>query len=466
MAGKEELGFVTEPEKRIPCVYNADVAVAGGGVSGIIAALASARNGAETVLIERFGSPGGNIGPGLFVGGSLTGYPSINYRQALAAIPREFIVNHAAHGGGAIPPFSKGHYLRDSSVATCVAMKMLEEAGVKLMLSSYASDPILEGNTIRGIFVENKSGRQAVKARVVIDDTGEADVARRAGAPILYPDPDVKEKGRAMGLYYVVGGVDWNRYTIASGDYNREKDLSGDDLMMGDRLYKSAIQRAEEAGEYKSTKDVDDLCTLISFGFQMNEYARDGFASGYVAINKPHYINPGDGEVISKLEAQMRLYAFETFEFWKKRLPGFDESYLLTIAPFLGSRGGPAIEGEYVMKEEDFEKGKRFDDVIYLFTRENNPRWTDIPYRALLPKKIDGLLAIGRCASAKPASLLRSRISLMNMGQAGGAAAAFAARQGVSPRQLDVKELQWYLIESGFHLGDKARLSELGLLNS
>jgi len=228
-------------------------------------------------------------------------------------------------------------------------------------------------------------------------------------------------------------------------------------------MYQDILRKAEEEGTYRSTKEVDDLGTLDCFRFPLHEYDRDGFASGYVAVKQPHTINPGDGQVISKLETHMRLFAFETYQFWKNHIPGFQDAYLLTVAPFLGSRGGPAIEGEYVMTEEDILQGRRFDDVIYLYERQGN--WVDVPYRVMIPKKVDGLLAVGRSASARPASLLRSRIGLMQMGQAGGIAAALAAKNGVHPRQLDVKELQWKLLDAGCTLGDQARLMELGLVS-
>ena len=178
--------FVKVPEKDVSVAYDVDVAVAGGGVSGVFAALAAARNGARTVIIDRFGCLGGNMGPGMIHGGALTrtkehedvGFNSTVYR-GLTGMPEEFFQEFAAHGGGCIVPYSarepyqpRGfyagcHYLRDSNTASHVAMKMLEEAGVEFILSAYASDPIMEGDKMSGILVENKSGTQAVKAKVV-----------------------------------------------------------------------------------------------------------------------------------------------------------------------------------------------------------------------------------------------------------------------------------------------------------
>ena len=125
------------------------------------------------------------------------------------------------------------------------------------------------------------------------------------------------------------------------------------------------------------------------------------------------------------------------------------------------------------MTMEDCRAGRRFDDVTYLFgefralrytCEQGECKWADVPYRVMLPKKIDGLIAVGRSASSIPDTLLRNRMAVKHMGQAGGTAAALSARNGVSPKELDVKELQRVLVDSGFYLGDLDRLQELGLV--
>jgi len=189
-AGHSLSPSVLEPAKRVPVAYDADVVVAGGGISGVFAALAAAREGASTVLIDRFGTVGGTLGPGMMSQeGALKdhhkqivkGAPNDAVKGDVTALPKEF-----AEQFFAIAPDAPSRFLADSNKGYHVALKMLKEAGVILMLSAYACDPIIEGNTVYGVFVENKSGRQAVKAKVVIDATGEADVSRRAGGHIDY----------------------------------------------------------------------------------------------------------------------------------------------------------------------------------------------------------------------------------------------------------------------------------------
>ncbi len=469
-----------EPGKKVPVIYDVDVAVAGGGVSGVFAAIAAARNGADTVLIDRFGTVGGNMGPGFIAGGSLSGWPVRHMLGpglgGFAGIPKEFIERHAALGGGCIPPYSQGQYLRDSNVASYVGLKMLEESGVRLMLSSYIADPILEGNRIQGVFVESKSGRRAVRAKVVIDATGEADVARRAGAPILYPKTSYHEMDAhaptGMGLFFALGGVDWEEYAAYRRAHGKpsEQDLNWSREALGfvpPGHLLPLMRKAWESGEYRIVQEIDGLGRLRS-GELSQMHGADGLAWGRLGPERREEISAGDGLHISKLEAKVRMYIYESAQFWKRHVPGFGNSYLLCIAPFFGARGGPCIEGEYTVTMDDVKAGRRFPDVLFIFDHVTPGgayvgNWTDFPYRAMLPRKLDGLLASGRSASCIPDTLLRGRMMVMHMGQAAGTAAALAVKDRVTPKELKVKELQGMLLEAGFYLGDGARLRELGL---
>ena len=188
-----------------------------------------------------------------------------------------------------------------------------------------------------------------------------------------------------------------------------------------------------------------------------------------------------DAVRISRDEIQVRLDLFEQVQRWKREVPAFEEAYLMFIAPYFGARGGPCVEGEYTVTYVDMKKGVRFPDALYRFTstgwlrrlrlpEEPEPRaasedclWTDFPYRAMVPKEVDGLLAVGRSASGIPDTLLRDRMTVMHMGQAGGLAAALAVQRDTTLRELDVKLLQERLLGEGFFLGDRARLEQLGL---
>ena len=452
--------FFTEPEKKVPIARDVDVVVAGAGVAGLFAAIAAAREGAGTLLVDRFACPGGNIGPGMIAGGSFSGGNLKHLCGGFTGIPREFIERHVALGGGCVPDSPNlgdlppsphpSNYLKDANIAAQVALEMLQESGVECLFSTFVGDPILADNRVCGVLVENKSGRQALKARVVVDATGESDVAMRAGAPMIYPESsyhsiDKHGPGGAQ-VCYAVGGVDSEEYRA----YVEEQKLLG------------------------------------------KKFGPDKRCEGNILIGREGPERPGhqdgryghDGAKISQDEIEVRMGLFEQVQRWKREVPGFEEAYLMCIAPYFGARGGPCIEGECTVTYEDLKEGSRFPDVLYRFTNTgwlgrllypDEPErqasqadfpWTDFPYRAMLPKAVDGLLAVGRSASGIPDTLLRDRMTVMHMGQVGGLAAGLAITRGTSPRELEVKLLQQKLLGEGFFLGDEARLEELGLASS
>ncbi|MEW6753517.1 MAG: FAD-dependent oxidoreductase [Candidatus Latescibacterota bacterium] len=482
---------VVEPSRSIPVLCDVDVAVAGAGVAGVFAALAAARQGARTVLIDRFGSIGGNIGPGMINNGHMVSgqaHPKVHHEctvyPRLYGLAREFLDRYAALGGGSIPPLTRVNYPGDASIASYVAQRMLEESGVRLLLSTWTADPLLDGQRVRGLFVENKSGRQAVRAGVVVDATGEADVARRTSAPVLYPKEEYHElDGHAptgMGLYYLVGGIRWDRYE-SHGERLQvsEEDLAWGRLQLGERDAERAgrilplLRRAVEAGTYRLDcgLELDGVPVGVNTS-GISPVGSGGLGHGRVSPKGQAAVDAGNGLHMAALEAALRARAFETFRLWREGVPGFEDASLLCISPFLGVRGGPCIAGEYTLTMDDCRAGRRFDDVIYLYgefralrwtAERGDPKWVDVPYRVMVPRGIDGLLAVGRSASGQPDTLLRNRMAVKVMGQAGGTAAALCAAQGVMPRELDVRQLQIRLLDQGFYLGDRHRLRELGL---
>ena len=221
------MNTIAEPAKEAPLMYDVDVVVVGSGVSGTFAAIAAGRLGARTLVIERFGSLGGNFGPGMIVGGG--GNLDIDNPVHTSALPgghagiaREFVERLKALR---VEP---NRYPEVSSLSSWVAANMMREAGVEVLLSAYAADPILEGQLVRGLFVETKAGRVAVQAAVTVDATGEADLARRAGESVVhYLAPRESDKGKIRaaymnekhptyynesGILFLVAGVEWERY--------------------------------------------------------------------------------------------------------------------------------------------------------------------------------------------------------------------------------------------------------------
>ena len=447
---------VVESEKEVPVAHDVDVAVAGSGVAGCFAAIAAARSGVETLLVDRFAYPGGNIGPGMIAGGSLSGGAFRHLNGGFTGIPREFIRRHIERGGGTVPESPNlgdlppsphpGDYAKDSGIASYTIMKMLAESGVRTLFSTFIADPILEEGRVCGLFVENKTGRRAVRAKVVVDATGEADVAMRAGAAMIYPESDYADiDGHCpggSGVCYVVAGVDQGRYEA----YVEAEEARG---------------REPDVGRGGWTCREGVVVTRTGPPRRGHQDGRYGH----------------DAEKLTRDEIRMRTSIFETVQRWKEEVPGFEGAYLVSIAPYMGSRGGPCIKGVYTLGPADMLAGRRFDDVVLMFTtrgcfdpedpeRKVDAPWTDFPYRILVPENVDGLLAAGRSASSIPDTLVRGRMMVMHAGQVAGTAAALTAKQGVTPRRLDVKALQRALLEAGFYLGDEARLQALGLAPS
>jgi len=479
------MSFVIEPEKKVGVAYEVDVAVAGGGIAGVIAALAAARSGARTLNIDRFGSLGGNMGPGMWAGGSLHlaltpdqednesalvnikgmgGIPEELVRRALAYRLSESQLAEDERKHFNVPGRRLGSdYFVDSHSVSYTVFRMMEEEGVEMMLSTFVADPIMDGDRVVGLFVESKSGRQAVLSKIVIDATGDAEVARRAGAPTVWSGGNP-----GIGLFYAVGDVDWECFQdsvegqgeLSPADRRWMEEVMNAELGYPNHGLERMVpyaRKAWESGDYRIVQRIDGYGRVVT---RFPRRSQHGLVISRVETNGK--IDPGDGTQISTIERRIREYIFETVQFFRKYLPGFSDCYLNTIAPYLGARGGRWIRAEYPLSHEDVKAGRRFDDVMYIYFDRRAATATDVPYRALVPEGIRGLMATGRSAVPYGPNF-RARYSMLLIGQAAGIAAALCVKSGVEPRDLDVKELQRILVRWGCPLGDEARIAELGL---
>ncbi len=391
-----------------PVAGRHQVVVAGGGPSGVIAALAAARSGADTLLIERYAFLGGNGTAGLMT--CYNGFRNQRAPEALQTvkgIPADYIAEIVRLGGladldnyertfqhdirkGDIP-YTVGF---DPEAAKVASLNLLKKEGVKLRLHSWVVAPMLDGGRVTGVVVHSKSGRQAIAAGIVIDCTGDGDVAAGAGAPFM--GPAATGDRMPMSLMYCLGGLP---PTV--------KDAFG-----GIRLADRVVRWGPRAGG-------------------------DGL----------------DVENLTKAEVESRLALWEQIQQMRKK-PGFERVYLAHTATNIGVRETRRIMGEYTVTEKDAIEGKRFPDVIAI---SSNPMPSyrgkrfffqhegfDIPFRSLVPKKVDGLVLSGRCISCEqaPFQSARSMAPAMAVGHASGCAAAMAALSGVPPRKLDVQALQ------------------------
>lgn len=408
-----------------------DVVAVGGGTAGLAAAVAASRNGVDTLLIERYGFLGGATTAGL-VNPFMTFHAG--EEQIIEGIFQE-IIDRLENMNG----YDRKNRAYDAEVMKIVADQMVEEAGVKLMLHSLVVDAVMEGNFIRGVLVENKSGRQRVMAKVVVDATGDGDVAVKAGAPY--------EKGRRidgltqpMTLNFRMGGVDTAKMPNRS-ELNK--------------LYDEAKAR----GEISIPRE-----NLLWF---------PTVRRGEIHFNTTRVVKVDgtSGKDLTYSEVEARRQMIGLVEFLKRKVPGFESAFLLVSGSQIGVRETRRVMGEYVMTEEDVLGARKFEDVVArgsypidihsptgegtVIKRPPPGASYDIPYRCLVPKGVENLLVAGRCVSCTHEAQAAIRVIpiCMAMGQAAGTAAALAVKLKVTPREMDVTPLQKTLRELGANLG-------------
>ena len=491
--------YVTEPEQHIPVVREVDVAVAGSGTSGLFAALAAAEQGVKTLLIDRFGRLGGNLGPAGFMLSTFGPEPTKTHHVSeYPGVCRAFLerlqakLDPALHCPAADARRSPGfEYPSFSHAISWLAIEMAEELGLETMLSAYAGNPIMEDGVVRGVFVETKSGRVAVRAKVVIDATGDASLAERAGAPMNHGSASPERGARLKmwkgwidpryptwndtGLMMLVAGVGVGRYdafrtqevTLSEADEAFREELRSLHSGGHEDALIPLLREARESGGYAVRRHLPgNWFAALSSGLSQLEC---GLVQMYIAIGGEFDL--ADWEDVSRVETAARRQAYESIAFYRARVPGFENARVLHVSEYLGGRASAGIVGEYVVTFDDFADAARFDDVLFRnfvprFGDKGDPSGCDMPYRMLLPQGIDGLLVAARGASFERRghdSPARPRCSMMMLGEAAGHAAAMAVATGVPPRDLPVRALQRVLLDEGFFLGEPERLKALGL---
>lgn len=450
--------------KEVTVAAEADVLVIGGGPSGIGSAIAAARKGAKTVLVERYGFLGGNATASL-VGPFMTSYSDDGNTQLIrgifdelvrrmetmdGAIHPENVRNLSAHAGyrkhghDHVTPF-------DPEVMKLVTMEMMEEAGVRLFLHTFLVDVIVENNKVIGVLVASKSGLQIIKAKLVVDCSADGDVAYRAGVPM--------KTGRIsdgltqpMTLFFRMGNID--DHVI---DEYREQHPEE-----GDRLFAGIIDAARERGEWTVARDKVAMYKSTQNGvWRFN-------------ITRIQMLDGTNVEDLTRAELLGRRQVFQLVQFFRKHLPGFENAILIDTAAQVGVRETRRITGEYELTLQDLIEPTAFPDVIALCGYPvdiHNPVGHDggctdefptanayeIPYRSLVPIGITNLLVAGRCISATHEALSAVRVMppCFAMGQAAGISAAICVEQNIMPRDVNTSLLQKELLKQNAYLGPR-----------
>lgn len=407
---------ISVPSREIPVAGNYDVVIAGGGPAGVCAAISAARNGAKTLLIERYNHLGGLASGGLVL--KLEGFDNGKI-PLVKGIPQE-IVKRLQKLNGIMMPLKGHNAYHDPECFKWVCLEILQEAGVQILLHSLAVDVIMNGNKLNGLIVENKGGRQAVCAKIIIDTTGDGDIAARSGA-------DYEESRGPVGLVFRLGNINYT----ANDQFIIQHQKKFNQIKK--RLYK--IWDGGHIQVFTRTNnDCVVWCNNSLFGKTKN--ILDAFS-------------------LTECEIVLRERIMKTISFLRKNMPGYESCVLLDTASQLGVRYGRLIKGEYMLTEKDMWASKSFDDVICkggAFWKEGTIY--DIPYRCLVPKRIENLLVAGRCFSSSQKGNYGARVipTCMAMGEAAGAASAISAKKKILPRDIDVPLLQQKLAGQGVFL--------------
>lgn len=444
------------------------VLVIGSGAAGQTAALAAARNGADTLLVESAGFLGG-------ISATLPwlGFHDRDYRLIVKGIPFEFCQRLQAMGaasGHEFDPKCASAISVDSHWWKILLMQLMREAGVRLLLHSPVVDTIREGDRIRGVVVENKSGRQRIEADVTIDCSGDGDVAARGGVKW--------EKGRtadglvqAPTLVFKLGGVSREGFIAGCKDPEinyREwiapyPEIRAKMMRRIDRLhviicggYAKLIEKARDAGDFAVPQSRVVGVKL----HRPDEYL--------VVMTRVLGLDPTDIRSLTDAYAKVYEQIPVLVNFFKKYVPGFEQSYLREIAPMLGVRESRRIMGDYLLTADDLIAGRVFDDAVSMggyhidihrpagtWVDSHNVRAYTLPLRSLIARDVDGLLMAGKCISATHEAIASTRVVpiCQGQGQAVGTVAALAVKSGVPVRQVPVSRLQDTLAAQGAEFG-------------
>ncbi|MBU3874222.1 FAD-dependent oxidoreductase [Faecalicatena sp. AGMB00832] len=436
-----------------------DVIVAGGGTAGIAAGLSAARAGAHVLLIEKNSYVGGTAASGL---------PFIDFfnrdgKQITAGIAEELMkrlfqekaaLGHIRTSGGHLNSVT----MIDPEWVKITAEEMLLESGCELLYHSFVCGAKVEEDCLKSIVVANKNGLTEFRAGCFIDTTGDGDLAKFSGAR-YHLGRESDGLCQAMSLLFKLGDVDVERATSlfsenpipacpVGGDHEYNLHISGKLSKWNDIILKEGIFEHPDHNIWAGTMRENELT--------------------YVNTIRVSEKNGADAYELSEAEIEGRRQLKKVIRFLNAYVPGMEKAHITSIPNGIGIRETRRIDGEYILTGEDIIEGRRFDDCIArngycidihdpkgqgwgVSRIQSEEQSYDIPYRCIVPARIDNLLVAGRCISTTAEALASTRImpSCMALGQAAGVAASMAADRKLAPRKLDVKSIQTILRGNG-----------------
>jgi FAD-dependent oxidoreductase family protein len=441
--------LITEPTRSTAILGSYEVVVLGGGPAGIAAALAAGRKGRSTLLIERYGFMGGaGTAAGLSTFCGLHAVVHGKHEQVVHGIADDILARLAAMDGLNKPHLTVRDQITaqayDISAFKIAADELMADAKVSVLFHAFGVGAVLASpERIDAVLVETKSGRFAVRGELFVDGSGDGDLAAWSGVPYEIGD------GAGNMLYpstmFRINGVDPQKAGRAW------------------EVIPGLMEEAEKAGRTFPRKKpiVRPQRNPIEWRANLTQ------------IKNPNgtAVSGIDAAQLSYGEVEGRRQCWDVFRFIKETTPGFENAYIVEIAPQIGIRETRRITGEYQLTERDILGCRDFDDSIgvngwpveahvkgdvkFVFTPPGSRGFNQIPYRIIVPKKVENLFVVGRCASMSHEGQSSARVSgsCFVMGQAAGTAADLALRAKIPPRRVDVRALQRQLAEDGAFLG-------------
>ncbi|HWD01953.1 MAG TPA: FAD-dependent oxidoreductase [Amycolatopsis sp.] len=431
---------VSVPSAELPITTSADVVVAGGGPAGFCAAIAAARAGAQTLLVERAPFFGGTA-----TGAMVASFMGFYWRDVLlgGGIGYE-ITQRLIDAGGATGftpyvlaeasenPLRVRTFPFDPEVLKVVLDDMAADAGVEIRLHAQAVTPVVRHGSVHGLITQGLDGPEAISASAVIDATGNATISRTAGCHTENSARGRRDR-QPMTMMARLSDVDIERFRALDRDEKR-------------RLAKLGVETGALAQQ---------LLSLVS-----SPSGNDAF----ILMTRVSGLDGSDSHDLTRAETLGRSQVRSVLAFLRRAVPGFEKAHLSAIAPWIGVRETWRIAGDYLLTESDVMAGRQFPDAVVqaggpLDVHDNArgltliepPAPFAIPYRSLVPKGVDGLLVAGRCLSATQRAMgaVRHMGTAMATGQAAGVAAAVTADLGVIPREVPVDRVRTVLREQG-----------------
>ena len=457
-SGSQPGAFYEEPVKKLP-VRKFDVVVAGGGTAGVVAAIAAARLGANTALIELKGYPGGTVTEGGTALHSFynlwKAFPGAKKRQVVRGIPQEIIDRLAKVGGtSGHAEMSKGYDFDsvctaiDTELYKLVTFEMLAEAGVLVCVNTLLAGAVTDGSRVKGVITESRSGREAFYAKSFVDCTAYGDLAAFAGAD--YTEPNDYAVCNSIGIANV--NVEKYHEFLESHDaliqYSEGwRSGKADQIVrLQGRPARLPPEFAKEAGKI----GMSTVTTTVHDNYFM-----------FIKLNLKMPVSPTNRDEVAKAELELRRRQFKAVGLFKEYVPGCEKAFIARTSPRLNIRRGRLIECDYDVSHEDVIEGRHFDDDVMAYGfHDSAPRLQikdggtyGIPYRALRVAGIDNLLVAGMMITSDRRAHMSTRntVSCMGQGQATGTAAALCAAGNRDTRELPYGDLRGALEKGGVY---------------